>query len=96
MAMAMYGVAIIPLIRKLEIKDKMQKWFADDGYLVGSLKNLRKILDVVETTGKGFGYVVKPSSVTWYASQSMWKKPKKFSVVQTFKSSKATGSLVQQ
>ena len=39
----------------------LQKWFADDGNAVGSLKNLRKILDVVETTGKGFGYVVKPS-----------------------------------
>ena len=61
LAMAMYGVAIIPLIRKLETQDVLQKWFADDGNAVGSLKNLRKILDVVETTGKGFGYVVKPS-----------------------------------
>ena len=41
--------------------DVMQKWFADDGNVVGSLTNLRKILDVVETTGKGFGYLLEPS-----------------------------------
>ena len=61
LAMAMYGVAIIPLIRKLDQKEIMQKWFADDGNAVGSLQNLRKMLDLVETTGQGFGYFVKPS-----------------------------------
>ena len=59
--MAMYGVAIIPLIRKLDQKEIMQKGFADDGNAAGSLQNLRKMLDLVETTGKGFGYFVKPS-----------------------------------
>ena len=39
----------------------MQKWFADYGNVVGSLQNLRKTLDLVETTGQGFGYFVKPS-----------------------------------
>ena len=61
LAMAMYGVAIIPLIRKLDQKEIMQKWFADDGNAAGSLQNLRKMLDLVETTGQGFGYFVKLS-----------------------------------
>ena len=40
--MALYGVAKIPLIKKLDTKYAMQKGYADDGNVVGSLQNLRE------------------------------------------------------
>ena len=59
--MAMYGLAIIPLIKLLSVYDVTQKWYADDGNAVGKLSNLRTVLDKVVSLGKFFGYHVKAS-----------------------------------
>ena len=59
--MAMYGLAIIPLIKLLSADDVTQKWYADDGKAVGKLSNLRTVLDKIVSLGKFFGYHVKAS-----------------------------------
>ena len=61
LAMAMYGLAIIPLIKLLSVDNVIQKWYADDGNAVGNLSNLRTILDKIVSLGKFFGYNVKAS-----------------------------------
>ena len=47
LAMAMYGLAIIPHIKLLSEDDVTQKWYADDGNAVGKLSNLRTVLDKI-------------------------------------------------
>ena len=59
--MAMYGLAIIPLIKLLSVDDVTQKWYADDGNAVGKLSNLRTVLDKIVSLGKFFGYHMKAS-----------------------------------
>ena len=59
--MAMYGLAIIPLIKLLSVDDVTQKWYADDGNAVGKLSNLRTVLEKIVSLGKFFGYLVKAS-----------------------------------
>ena len=59
--MAMYGLAIIPLIKLLSVDNVTQKWYADDGNEVGNLSNLRTVLDKTVSLGKFFGYHVKAS-----------------------------------
>ena len=57
--MAMYGLAIIPLIKLLSVDDVTHKWYADDGNAVLKLSNLRTVLDKIVSQGKFFGYHVK-------------------------------------
>ena len=59
--MAMYGLAIIPLIKLLSVDNVTQKWYADDGNEVGNLSNLRTVLDKIVSLGKFFGCHVKAS-----------------------------------
>ena len=59
--MAIYGLAIIPLINVLSADNVTQKWDADDGNAVGKLSNLRTVLDKIVSLGIFFGYYVKAS-----------------------------------
>ena len=52
LAMTMYGLAIIPLLKLLSVDNVTQKWYADDGNAVGKLNNLRTVLDVILSLGK--------------------------------------------
>ena len=74
LAMAMYSLAIKPLIDKLrnEEPNARQVWFADDATAAGKLVTLRQWWQLVTTTGPEFGYhpnaskthlVVKPELV---------------------------------
>ena len=61
LAMAMYGLAIIPLIKILSADNLTRKWYTDDGNAVGKLSNLRTVLDKTVSIGKFFDYRVKAS-----------------------------------
>ena len=61
LAMAMYGIGIIPLIELLQKPNVAQKCYADDGSAAGDLKSLRALLDNLDMHGKAFGYNMKPS-----------------------------------
>ena len=41
LAMAMYGIGILPLIKKLQTCDVTQAWYADDAAAAGSTANIR-------------------------------------------------------
>ena len=56
--MAMYGVAIIPLIEPVSTDNVTHKWYADDGNAVGSLKALQNLLLNLKAKGLAFGYNV--------------------------------------
>ena len=63
--MAMYGVATLPLIDMLEDQNLTHKWYADDGYVAGSLESLRIALDKLYEHGGAFGYnVIKCHLIT--------------------------------
>ena len=61
LAMAMYGIGIIPLIELLQKPNVTQKWYADDGSAAGDLESLRATLDNLDVHGKAFSYNVKLS-----------------------------------
>ena len=61
LALAIYGIGVIPLIELMQKPIVTQKWYADDGNAAGGLKSLRTKLDNLDVHGKAFGYNVKPS-----------------------------------
>ena len=63
LAMPMYALATIPLIKKLEGNNK-QVWYADDSAGVGKIPDLRTWWDKLATEGPGYGYFANPSK-TW-------------------------------
>ena len=60
LAMAMYGIAILPLISRLDSDSLTQKWYADDGSVVGKLKDIRALFDKLTQLGPNYGYLVNP------------------------------------
>ena len=60
LAMAIYGIAILPLISRLHNDSLTQKWYADDGSVVGKLKDIRAVFDKLTHLGPNYGYLVNP------------------------------------
>ena len=56
LAMTMYGIALLPLVKLLKNTDVVQKWYADDGNAVGKLKDLHRPHDALTEHCPGFGY----------------------------------------
>ena len=67
LAMAMYGLAIIPLITRLDGLCK-QVWYADDSAAFGTIEQLRGWWDRLTTEGPSFGYFANPSK-TWLVTK---------------------------
>ena len=63
LAMAMYALAIVPLVSQLHGLCK-QVWFADDGTGAGNLKELRKWWDKLVDKRPAYGYFPNASK-TW-------------------------------
>ena len=63
LAMAMYALALVPLVDQLQGICK-QVWFADDGTGADKLDALRKWWDMLLEKGPAYGYFPKPSK-TW-------------------------------
>ena len=63
LAMGMYALGILPLIRKLDHLGK-QIWFADDATAGGKLTQLREWWDKIVSLGPAYGYYANPSK-TW-------------------------------
>ena len=58
--MAMYGIAILPLISRFHNDSLTQKWYADDGSVVGKLKDIRALFDKLTQLAPKYGYLVNP------------------------------------
>ena len=56
----MYGIAILPLISRLHNDSLTQKWYTDDGSVVGKLKDIRALFDKLTQLGPKYGYLVNP------------------------------------
>ena len=69
LAMAMYAVAILPLIHKLRNNspDVKQVWYADDAIGAGACEKLRQWWEQVEHLGPTFGYY--PNSTKTYLEE---------------------------
>ena len=55
-AMAMYAIAVNPLIHRLEQDTTKQIWFADDATAGGKLKNVHEWWECLTTVGPDYGY----------------------------------------
>ena len=64
LAMAMYAIAITPLIHRLEDRVNKQVWFADDATAGGDLARLKTWWDRISEIGPDYGYYPNPSK-TW-------------------------------
>ena len=60
LAMAMYEIAILPLISRLHNDCLTQKWYADDGIVVRMLKDIGALFDKRTQLGPKYGYLVNP------------------------------------
>ena len=60
LAMAMYVIAILPLITRLHNDSLTQKWYADDGSVVGKLTDIRALFDKLTQLDAKYGYLVNP------------------------------------
>ena len=67
LAMAMYGLATIPLIRRLDGLCT-QVWYADDSAAAGRLAQLREWWDKLASEGPTFGYFANRSK-TWLVAK---------------------------
>ena len=67
LAMPMYALATIPLIKKLKGNSK-QIWYADDAVAIGRITDLREWWDHLTTEGPGFSYFPNPSK-TWLVTK---------------------------
>ena len=64
LAMAMYAIAVNPLIYRLKCDTTKQIWFADDATAGGKLRNLREWWDCLTNAGPDYGYFPNASK-TW-------------------------------
>ena len=55
-AMAMYAIGLAPLIRRLEMSDAHQVWFADDSAAGAKLSVLRRWWDLLNDISPAYGY----------------------------------------
>ncbi len=67
LAMPMYVLATIPLIKKLS-SDALQVWYADDASAAGKLQSLREWWNRLTSLGPGFGYFANASK-TWLVTK---------------------------
>ena len=88
----MYGIAIKPLILKLQTPRTVQKWYADDGNAAGTLQQLHELFENLSNQGPSFGYhvnatkcqlIVKPSTKQ-KAEIFLQTQMSKFSIVREF------------
>ena len=56
LAMAMYAIATIPLLKKAQTPFAKQVWFADDATSGGKLQSLRSWWNILSTAGPEYGY----------------------------------------
>ena len=63
-AMAMYAIATVPLIEKLQSTNTKQVWYADNATAGGTLLNLKAWWTMLSSSGPSYGYFVNPGK-TW-------------------------------
>ena len=62
LAMAMYAIAVNPLINNLKRDAMKQVWFADDASAVGNLSDIRAWWECLKKVGPDYGYFPNASN----------------------------------
>ena len=62
-AMAMYGIALLPLIELVKNPKVTQKWYADDSNVAGSMDDLKVVYDKLTQHGSAFGYTLTKCNI---------------------------------
>ena len=65
LSMAMYAIAITPLINRRNNGESKQIWYADDATAGGSISHLKAWWDNISTIGPDYGYYPNASK-TWF------------------------------
>ena len=68
LAMPIYSIATVPLIRRLD-QNVMQVWYADDATGVGKISNLRNLWNQICEIGPGYGYFPNETK-TWLVTKA--------------------------
>ena len=68
-AMALYGISIMPVNPSI-----VQKWYADDGSMAGTVPYLLDAFKTLETIGKAFGYFVNAPKCQLIVKKCLRKK----------------------
>ena len=79
LSMAMYGIAILPLIKRLNMTETSQKWYADDGNSAGELTKLREVFRVLQEDGPNYGYFINDPKCQLITKKNMMEEAKSFS-----------------
>ena len=69
LAMAMFAIAVRPLIDRLMSAETIQVWFADDASSGGVVQSLRKWWDLLEEYGPAYGYYPNATK-TWLLAKA--------------------------
>ena len=84
LAMAMFGLATLPLIQRIKNANTTQCWFADDAAAGACLLCLRLWWDSLTKVGPKFGYFRTALKLIWSPSQAKSTKPKSCSAIRMF------------
>ena len=60
LSLAMFEIAILPLLSRLHNDSVTQKWYADDDSVGGKLKDIRALFDKLTQLVLKYGYLVNP------------------------------------
>ena len=61
--MAMYGIALLPLIELVKNPKVTSKWYADDSNVAGSMDDLKVVHDKLTQHGSAFGYTLTKCNI---------------------------------
>ena len=76
-SMAMYGIAILPVIKKLNVTEASQQWYADDGNSAGELTKLREFFRVLQEDGPNYGYFINGPKCQLITKKNMMEEAKR-------------------
>ena len=73
----LYGIAILPLIKRLNVTETSQKWYADDENSAGELTKLREVFRVLQEDGPNYGHFINGPNCHLITKKNMTEEAKR-------------------
>ena len=77
LSMAMYGIAVLPLINRLNVTETSQKRYAEDGNSASELTKLREVFLVLQEEGPNYGYFINGPKCQLITKKNMMEEAKR-------------------